>query len=416
MAFREFLTQVKNLTRKSVRESEEVVRSFRSDIKPLEEAVTSVPISQTRSGFINAGEEAVGVFNKALREGDLRKLLQLASKDAVYTTAESESFLRLIANTPERTYKNVAEATVSNVRSFPQLNIFEVNFNSLTKSAERDIAKVESNLFKYFATGTKVTLTIGVIVVGTNWVLKATEERKGCFMLTTINNKTSSCKVQQYSCVGSGGNMCNDNFNYLNATLALIRIAELPDDDKLKIAIAKIAKTEARLLKDNLGTYIDGYYTNMYNIVKVAHDNGSLPALDYCKLSNPTVENGVIPPCRLCDPAANPLSTSFIDPAQYADNITFQCVANPSILETISDAIIATGENLLDGITSGLSTLLKPILIGLAVILVVVLIITIIWKVIKSSAAKITDSAAASISSSSSSSSVVLPTTLRVLN
>lgn len=376
-----FLKNFKTLGRASVAESETVLRSFSSDIGALDSAVTTMPLSKNRFGFLLVGEESVGLVNKVMREGNLGEVIRINGNNIPFTASEAKAFSELTVATPERSVANVLEEVATNTTQYPQLNITEVNFNSISKSAASDIVKVESNLFKYFKRGAIIALTIGVIIVGVNWVKTATARRKGCFMLTTINGITSSCKVQAYSCAGQDGDFCTGEFKYLNVTLALIKIADLEDTNTLKIKVANAANMKVEDLRDNLSKAIDNSYNALYTLIISEQKN--LPPINVCAERNKTIEGGVIPACRLCSPTANPLSTQYIDPALYGDNITFQCVENPSILNTITDAAISTGKNLLDGIGTGLKTVVKPLIYVLLVIVVLMVVIFVLSRLIR---------------------------------
>ena len=65
---------------------------------------------------------------------------------------------------------------------------------------------------------------------------------------------------------------------------------------------------------------------------------------------------------------------------RYGDNITFQCVTNPSILDTISDTVLSTGKNLWDGVSTVVSGSLKQIGIVAAIILAVLILVMFIVR------------------------------------
>lgn len=141
-----------------------------------------------------------------------------------------------------------------NKKSFPYLDLKETDFPNMSKTAATDIKKIENNLFKYFKQGTTIALTLGVIYVAVDWLVKTTEKRKGCFMLTTISGKTTSCKVQAYSCIGSEGDLCTSTLSYYNTTLVLMKIATLADDNELKIKVAQAAGVDPSAM------FVSNYY------------------------------------------------------------------------------------------------------------------------------------------------------------
>lgn len=287
----------------------------------------------------------------------------------------------MLSVTPERSSRELADLTVSNKKVYPQLDIVEADFNKISKTAAADLAKVEKNTSKYFKNGTKIALTIGVMVVGVDWIRKTTLQVKGCHMLTVIDNKTTSCKVAAYSCVGEGGDLCSQKFDYPNTTLILMKVVTMPDTDPLKMKLADATGIEVDKLSDNIGKLIDKFYEKVYETIEA--NKNEIPKYNVCELKNPNIENGIVPPCRICSPSDNPIATTYIDPKDYGDNITFQCVDNPSMLSIITDAAKTTGKDLFAGITSTLFTILKPFVIVLVIIIFIIILISIIAKYVQ---------------------------------
>jgi hypothetical protein len=104
------------------------------------------------------------------------------------------------------------------------------------------------------------------------------------------------------------------------------------------------------------------------------------PTLQVCSIVNAQIENGKVPPCRMCSPSDNPSSTTFIDPSQYPENVTFECVVNPSILDTITDAVVSTGSNLWEGVSTSVLQPFKRFGIITVIILILVLVIWFVSK------------------------------------
>lgn len=405
-AFKDFLKGLKRLTgvgKASVEEASTLLKSVNSTVRSVDEAVKSLPVSRARQGYLLMGEETVGSVNKILREGDLSGLVRISKRDIPYTSADTKAFKSTVADVPEKKFRDVQDLAASSKKSHPQLDVSAEQAANLSNSAKADVKKIENNLSKKFAAGTKIALTIGAIYVGVDWLTKATEQRKGCFMLTTLNGKTTSCKVQAYSCIGSGGTLCSTTPAYYNTTLVLMKIATLANDDARKIKVAEAAGVSVADLQNKLATIIDQKYEAVSAVITAMQDK---PALTVCELKHPDIEKGVIPPCRLCSPSDNPISTTFIDSSQYPDNVTFQCVINPSLLDTAADAIVNTGENILNGVGGAISGALKPILIVVAVILVLVLLISILVKFVPKRKQKTEPSSAATTTPTTSTQSI----------
>lgn len=381
MALAAFLEDLKGMSRSTVADSESVLRSFRSELAPLQEAMTNMPVAKNAAGFIELGEESVGSVSKIMREANLAEIVKISGKEVPITTSEVAKFGELIGSTPERAFKSLSEDIAKNERVYPQLNIYGGEFGNISKSAASDIAKVESNLFRKYATGSIISFTIGAgIIVATGWAIRATRQRVGCFMMTTINNKTSSCKVQSYTCDGTPDLLCPDSLPYYNVTLVLMKICSMDNSDALKNRIATAVDIPVDQLNDKIDQILDVYYNIVYTIITTTKD---LPKVNICSEKNSKVENGIIPPCRMCSITADPKSTEYIDPSNIPANIAFQCVVNPSILDTITDAAISTGTNLFEGVNKGILTIVKPLGYALLAFIIIVFIISICWNLIR---------------------------------
>lgn len=386
-ALKKFLSSLKASGRSTIKETEALVSSFESGIVSLDSTIKSLPVSKSTHGFIELSENSVGRVHSIMREGNLVDILKLSEKEIPYTSKDVASYKNMLNVTPERSNRELADLTLANKKIYPQLNIVEADFDKISKTAAADIVKVEKNSFKYFKNGTKIALTIGVAVIGVNWVRKAVQQAKGCHMLTVIDNKTTSCKVAAYSCVGEDGNMCSQKLDHTNATLALMVVVAMPDTDALKIKLATATGIAVDELEDNITKIIDTKYEKIYETIHANKDE--IPKFNICDIKNDKVEGGLIPPCRLCSPSDNPISTTFIDPKDYADNITFQCVDNPSILSVISDAAKTTGKDLFAGISNTLFSILKPFIIAMVAIVFIIVLISFIIKYAQNSTNKI---------------------------
>lgn len=354
------------------------LKNVDSGIKSLDDALRDLPVTKSSTGHLTVAGEPLGSINKVLREGDLVEIVRLSGKQIPITAIEKANFKTAVAEFPEKAIRDVLDnADVTKIK-YPQLNVNIDNINLLPDSAKQIAAKVESNLGKYFKVGAFVTLFVGGIVVSKIWLEKATLDRKGCWMLRTVNGKTSSCKVVDYSCNASNTTMaCTVSLSYYNVTLTLMKICTLDDTNVDKVEISKLTGIAVNEMNDKLATLIDQHFEKISTYID---GMSTKPVVDVCKITHPSIEDGTIPNCRLCVPSANPTSTRYIDPTQYADNVTFECVDQPTIIDTIADIVVSTGKNLWDGVTGSLSGVLKPILIAVGVILVLIIIISIITR------------------------------------
>lgn len=394
--FTKFLTDLKNIsgvTAKTLDEASSLLRNVDSGIKSTDDAIKKLAVTKSKQGAVLLGDTHVGAINRILRQGDLKKLIAVSKQNIPVTAADVSAFKKLVGNTPELGLKNVDDVATVAKRERPHLNATLETLDKIPDTARRDLKKVESNLYKHFKEGTTVALTIGVATVGVNWISEATRTRKGCFMLTTLDGRTTSCKVAAYTCStgdADKGNRCTGATDYYNTTLVLMHLVSLPDADPNKIAIATATGIPVNELNAKLAIIIDNHYPAVAAAIKNMGDQRP-KTFSICGITNDAVEGGVVPSCRMCDPTANPVSTAFIDPEQYADNITFQCVTNPSVLDTVSDAIVSTGHNLWDGVITGASGAFKQIGILAVIILVVLVLVTFIARTLTKKRSEYTD-------------------------
>lgn len=366
-------------TEASVSELRRITESLKSGIRSLDDIVRSFRISRSPRGYMLMGEETVGAVHRLVREANIDGLARAAGANVLITSTERSAFRQTMLDTPERALRDVSEAAAASAARRPHLNVTAERVAELSTSGKRDYAKVTQNLFKYFKQGAFVALTLGGVYVGVDWIAKTTERRKGCFMVTTIDNKTTSCKVAAYSCLATteGSDACRSiSAKYYNVTLVLMHIAaDLPDTDRRKLDVAKAAGVPVDQLNAKLATVIDTKFAEVSTVIEQMGDDQRPTNFKICEITHPNVEGGKVPPCRMCSPSDNPTSTTFIDANQYGDNITFQCSIAPSIIDTIDDAIISTGKNLWEGVTGALAPLKKWLIWGAIVVVVVLLLV-----------------------------------------
>lgn len=405
--FARFLKDLKTYSGVSVANTAEqaknLLKTVDSGIKSTDDVIKNLTVTKNKQGAFLLGDQPVGAIHKILREGDLKKLIAVSKQNVPVTAADVSSFKKLVGVTPELGLKNVDDVATVAKRERPHLNATVDNLDKLSDTAKRDLKKVESNLYRHFREGTAVALTIGAVTVGVDWISQATRARKGCFMMTVVDGKTTSCKISAYTCSADDantGNKCTNVQDYYNITLVLMHLASAPDTDPQKKAIATLTGIAVNELNAKLSTVIDNHYATVAKAIKEM--GAQRPkGFSVCGITNDAVENGVVPPCRMCDPTANPVSTTFIDPEQLGENITFQCVTNPSVLDTISDVVVSTGHNLWDGVFTLASGTLKQIGIIAAIVLVLLVLITFIARMLTAKRPEYTDLDNASVRSQS---------------
>ena len=355
-----------------------------SNVEIADIAFKSLDVSKSKFGFITVNDQYIGKLTKLVKSANLAEILKLAKRNVIPTVEEQQLFEDAVGDTRELHLSKIENLAKEFKATHAQLSATVEELQSLSRNANKEIEEVESKLIKKYPIGFKIPLTLGVIVVGAYWLTEVTFDRAGCFMLTTINNQKTSCKISQFSCSNSTvkyADACSEgNFiNHIyNVTLTLMHIVSLPNDNKMKLDLAELVKLTPQQLSEKLADLIDADFSILRKFVKNLQPQ---PIFDVCQPTHTSIENATVPACRMCDTSANPISTKYLDAKDLPDNLTFHCNENPNILDTLADLTITTGTNLLEGVESGLISILKPIIILFVIILALIAVITIIVKI-----------------------------------
>lgn len=377
--FNEFLNGLKlmcsigNVTKS---EAVKLLSNVNTGFDVIDDSLKSLRVDKTRQGYLTFNNHYPGEIRKIIREGDLRGIVKVSKKRFVITDKLENEFKRLTPQTPEKSLRKMFDKVEFYKKTKSYIDSTIDNIKYISMRGMIDLAIIEKNLRYYCNKGEKIPLTLGVVNVEVGWIKKATEMRKGCFMLRTVNNKTSSCKIDAHSCNKTSGYMCQNLKPFYNVTLTLMHIVTLEDTDVTKILIANTTGIRVSDLYKKLASVIDNHYENVATIIQNMEQLPIIPNI--CKLTHPDIESKKVLPCRLCNPSADPLSTTYIDSNQYEDDITFHCSANPSILETIVDVAMSIDKNLFLDTNSYYS--LKSIFISITIVLILVLMIFIAFK------------------------------------
>nr|AHW98300.1 ODV-E56 [Nilaparvata lugens endogenous nudivirus] len=371
---------------RSLEEVTKLVRSFDSGIKSLDDAIRLASVTKTNSGVILVGNTTVGDFRHALKSANLDRVLGVLGRtDIPNTSTDRETFATIVGSTLERALDKLdISVKIKNINksNFPELNVSAEAADTISDTGKKNETIIESNLYEYLKQDRTIALTVGVVTVAGGWLMKATAKRRGCLMFTNLDGNITSCKISSFTCTDDSalsGRLCDSDSTlfYYNTTLVLMHLAQLKDTDVQKIEVARVACVSMSEFEKQLPRLLETKYAQL---AKYVEKMGQRPVLQPCsqKLLNPNIENGIIPFCRMCSSTANPISTEFIDPIQYTTNITFKCITNPTILDTIIDVISSTGKNILTNIKSTMSGSLKTI--GIIATIVLVLIVRVLPK------------------------------------
>lgn len=394
MTFGAFLKRLKAIkvgARGSYNVTRELLLNSGTKISKIDTLLSKMRVSQLENGLTKIGEEFPGGLHRIGKSADLEGLAKLANSAEKFTKAEKVAFqdsLGELTNEIDlrKMTENAREARVQKA----ELDIGAKDLEtpeSLPAKTKQSLAKTDSAMSRYFKKGAPIALTVGVVAYGANWLSKAVKARPGCYMLRKINGETTSCKLSSLTCMEESkniGTLCTDTIapsGLYNVTLVLIYVAtriQNHDESDLAKVIAKAADIKPNEISSRLKYILDSKFSDVSNAL--SENTALLPKqLDLCSLQHPSVEEGKVPPCRLCSPTAAPTSTQYVDMSQYADNITFQCVETATAVDILSDIVNKTGKNIF-GAVSWFSGKIKTIIIVVSVIFTVIVFVYIMFN------------------------------------
>lgn len=381
--FFEFLAELRAFVGASGKETDELMtllKRTKFGVRSIEDILSDLNVKKINSFFTIGEDIPLNKLETVLKEGDLIKLKSLTKSSVEISKLDVVQYKQLVGKTSESVLNDLDKMIDENKRIYKQLNVTLDELKKLPENLKRDINTVEKNLFKYVKYGVFIPLTVGGIWVTNGWLVRETKKREGCYMYITIDNVIKNCKVAQFSCQAIAGYECSSdiNINYYNITLNAIYIAELKNDNELKINLSK-----------NLDVNVEDFYKQLPSLLDTKFDIISrivnsviIPVSSICKVVHEGIEKNIVPTCRMCDPSAHPISTEYIDSKQLASNVSFKCVTDLSILDVVTDIAKTTGNNIID-FGSNIFSKLKIFGIGAIILVICIFLLNIISYIIK---------------------------------
>lgn len=377
---------------KSIEKLKAAVKNTDVGLDVASDMIKNAPYKELENGLLGIGNIPVHEIDDVVKSGNLPHLKSISESGATITAKDVTNYKNLTTEFPQSKLDDLNTKTASNKVKSPELDVKSADAASAT--TKKTIKKIEEKSMSIFKTGTKIGLVVGVGIIGYNWLTKATEARKGCFLVTVMNGKASSCRIAALSCVGGNdNNNCTSTYSIEtliqsnNAPLiAMYAISNPTYKARYNDALAQVSPDTKYDISDNLKDLING---ETFSTVFMPAHNKFIAGLStedkttlfnlskLCSLTHPAIESGSVPACRLCDTSGDVSGTEYYDSSNLAENITYRCNANPTILETISDAIISTGENMLSW-GSDIGTYLKYGIIASIAVIVLVLLVKLI--------------------------------------
>lgn len=384
-AFSDFISGLKKFlgsTEKTTEELKAFLKNAKLGLSAPEDILKSLEVKKLNGIFMVGDDIPLNKLEYVMKEGSLKNLYKIAKIEEPILETDAKAFKTIVGSTSEKALDDLAELSLKYKKLFSHLDVTTEDFSKLSKKFQAEAGKMESNLFKYFKEGTVISLVVGSVVVAVDWLLTETEKRKGCFLIRTDGTGTSSCKLINLSCNPyiQGCECANQSYNYYNTTIMAMIISKLSDDAQMKKDCAAAVGILPNKFEESLKLILDTRFDKLDKFVK-SLKNPYINQSDICKLIHKDVEDGKIPPCRACDPTANPNSTTFIDSSLLPINYTLKCESNPSILDTLTDVFISTGKNIFD-IGNTASGSIKKLGLFAIIILFLVAIIAAIIKLV----------------------------------
>lgn len=363
--------------------------SFKNSIKTIDSGLSELDIAfKNAPTKLDKGIIKMGVNNKPLggiisivKSGDLSKLLKELGSSLIPSGNANKAFKTATKNFPEAKLTDMRTKITTNAKIHPDLNVKLTDVTDVNKLSKSSKAKLDGALKKikaYAKGGLIVAGVVAVIAIGANMyknIIDATNARNGCFLSTTINNKTTSCKITNRSCQSLEINekACTETVDAtINLAIYLQHLA-LKGDDVKKAEIEK--EFNIIISPDTIAGILEG---DVFEKISIKY---ALKGLTVPKICMGTIPSITEPKCRCCDPSADPNSLGFADVTDLADNKTLICVATSNILDTIVDIGLNAGDNLLSGIFGDFD--IKKVLIYIGIAVVAILLIGFAIKMFK---------------------------------
>lgn len=306
---------------------------------------------EMKGGVLDINGHTVGEFNKAMRSADFNSLSKISKSKLNLTSTEISNYKSTIADFPEIKLRELDESVTALKKNYAHLDLTVNQIKSAPESTKRALADVEKKGTKIFG-AKNIILTIGGVVFAASWITASLEKRKGCFMITTNNvtGKTTSCRVGNLTC-GSpvqSDNPCNPKVSekFHNVVLTAYQIVNGANTESLdfKDLLEAFGATDRDNMKSKLPAIIKDDFEKLSSTVEGLSADGKY-VKSPCSV---TTHEKEVSPCRMCDTTADPKSSLYLDESQIdAENVTFKCVTDPSVLDLIGDIFTTTGENLL---------------------------------------------------------------------
>lgn len=344
-----------------VSQVQNLLRSVNTSVGIFNASLRKAIVSQSKHGYLEIGHARTPInrFEAAIRSGDITKVLKITEKNVPNISSKERASFRSLADGIADAHVNDFVKLSENVHSnYPHLNANSVE--KLSNRALQDVEKGNNNLYKKFKKGVKITLLFGSTVVGLNFIENHMEAMKGCHLIKSAGtNKNDSCKIANLTCdyiARNQGIICTDApSTFYNATIWIMDIVQRADDDVTKKLLATHLNRDVATLNDGLKTILEEQFEKVEDFFKNKKTAEVFPMSRVCNIKHKDIDNNTIGTCRMCSTSADPRSPNYIDPQFLGENFSLKCMADPTILDAMSDIY----QNATDSVFDGIGTVVK---------------------------------------------------------
>lgn len=345
----------------------------------------------TRTNRLDINGVALNKVEPLLRAGDLRGFVRAINDTTVISNTTQNAFRRSLIDIPDVEVRRLNDTIAQNRIGHPDLDINVNNIstgdelrNTMTPQAR---SKFENAMNKIKAAAGTTLVASGVfalIYLGVDFyqaIIDATNNRRGCFLVRSVNNRVQTCRLTGRTCLDPREPNCeitpvpqlgfNTTIFLINGLLDPTLGAQIQD-------ILEIQTYDEDVLQQILtDSALFGKVEEYYNA-----NSESIGINNPCATIS-SINGGNVTLCRACDSQANPTEATFFDASGLPDNFSLVCVPTGSILETIVDIGFGIGVDLLSpfGKLSGsISNNVGWILLFIVVFIIIIIIFGFIFK------------------------------------
>lgn len=396
----------------------ERIRISKSGVQSIDKVFETLPFKHI-NGEVHINGVKLRDLHVHLRLGNILKFMEEAKIPTNITRSEENAFKELLkTKIPDlkldqmRMVRDEVKLVHGDLHIQPPSSGAELEA-ALKPATKIKLTSMWNSLKRYASATGAITGVLGSIIIGANMyedLVRATNERNGCFIMQQIDDKTLACKIANRSCdpqqtaVAKNITQCNTKelgFVKLNLHVFVKNALQNDKKDSLEKINAALAATESskdkstattnttinttttttaaaatpvQLTADNVNEILsNAKYVQVLQQVYETYDG--LEAVEPCAVVGKSTN------CVACDSYAPINSIEYVDDSKLPSNYSIKCVTDSTILDTLVDVALNTGANIFDttkaSISGGGSPYIKYIVIFMIVLLILFTIVNV---------------------------------------